>query len=925
MWDNNTETNVPVDYSDYAGVKVVFKTSETYDVTLEVGYGDTDSSNSEATHTCSGDATEEQEVYVAFNSEYSNQVNQIYLQIGGYYEENSETGNWDDVTGETTITLISATLISKTDDESTEESSETLILNNYSEVNWENNSGSFSYDTGENTATLTFIKSYGGLGWTFYSSTGRDLSDYDAIEVTYEDLSGTTIDLYVQDGATWSSGNTSSYSSSSGTITFAFADYSSLDYTNIANIVIQCGTLSGESATVTITSVKLIKYATSGGDEDVEYIITKETTSEDDDETTYNYYMNLGVSTEIWEMSDGDGGTLTGEGAGTITPNYSDDTEAYTGATLVFNGTDYGGMGWLYPNGVDMSTSYYQIVMTYTATATSGEDTPKILLDLYDANGNAAQANDNSETGKITLVFKNYNSKAEADEQVDFSQIVKIIVQASVPCTVTITNIELQTTSSGVVYDQYLLLSQVEMWGDKDEDGNVINTCEYNSETGNYDMTVYTSWTGGQWYFGDVDEDSYFGVYIKLQTYATCKIRLTVVYLDSDGTEHYENYSIDGSGTGADQWLFLPFDKEYDMDVEKIQIMCGDIGEGSAVVTLLSAELISPNDPDDENVNDQIRRIKTATNEGYGTYCCDKDFEMPEYLDGYIITAVAYEKSSTSEPDVKEDTDTGSEDNTDDGNNAKARVKKLAEGDEESVDEGDETDSDEYDFSEGYYITIKKAYAHDTEDGKYSSIVPAGVAILVKGCGDDPGSPLTYTAYVDGEGESNYVATDDDKAMADGNLLLGNSGQNTMSSSEMESKTVEAYSNEYAASDFYYFYLDYGKITPMTNYTEYEYLGFYWMNGAATEGGAFDMIANRAWLPLLKSHFTDSEGNPISLKIIEYVEEDSEEQTTGITTVPAETAESVSNGAVYTIQGVRVNNMNKPGVYIVDGKKVIKK
>ncbi len=1098
------------DYSDYAGVEVVFKSSiegslnlvtqyNYYDSYDEEGNGEGDALGTTKNITLTGDDSEEQTIYLEFDATMKDDVEQIYLQP-------SAAG---------TITLVSATVIAN--ENAAQVASEyTLDFTAYSTANWkatvDEDAGVTTPDTitvvSSSVAKLVAHNGWGGMGWTNYWP-GWDLSNYDAVVMTYEDLTSDSgnayLQLFIQDGQTQSVSSTQAgTSAASGTIEYVIANHSGPDYTDITQIVVQ----PSAACTVTITSIKFVKYSTEGegetestptgaiivttghdylntawsetnlddestttmttgsngqsatititedtggsiawkysGDEDTDSLNlaadytgitvtysfgsneddnqteegTGEGTDGDDNQTeepsgtadepdgetadaatitlvvtdsdnntasitgsdgsiscdfssitdeidfskvtqiaikadaactinitsielvlwlgdsstsnenyiitktvdsTTSYYLNLGVGMEIWSGSDAldasgnkTGNELANSDAATILPTESDE-DGVIAADVNYKGY-WCGVKWSYPDGVDLTTnSLSQLVITYRVAQKNTNETPQIVLDLYDGNGNHIQVSGADATGTITCIYSNY------EDEIDFTNITSMAIQAEVPCTLHILSAELQKGGTGTVVDQEMLLSQFYVWGD-DDYGNTY-TYDEDSDTGT--IVLNHSWTGGVWYLDDVDEDSYFGVYIKLKTTATCKIRLTVVYVDSDETQHFENYAIDGSGDNSEQWLFLPFDKDYDKDVFEIQLMCGDLGDDeSCTITLLSAELVGP---DDGEVNDNIRRIKTATNEGYGTYCCDKDFEMPEYLDGYIITAVAYEKSSTSEPDVKEDTDTGSEDNTDDGNNAKARVKKLAEGDEESVDEGDETDSDEYDFSEGYYITIKKAYAHDTEDGKYSSIVPAGVAILVKGCGDDPGSPLTYTAYVDGEGESNYVATDDDKAMADGNLLLGNSGQNTMSSSEMESKTVEAYSNEYAASDFYYFYLDYGKITPMTNYTEYEYLGFYWMNGAATEGGAFDMIANRAWLPLLKSHFTDSEGNPISLKIIEYVEEDSEEQTTGITTVPAETAESVSNGAVYTIQGVRVNNMNKPGVYIVDGKKVIKK
>ncbi len=91
-----------------------------------------------------------------------------------------------------------------------------------------------------------------------------------------------------------------------------------------------------------------------------------------------------------------------------------------------------------------------------------------------------------------------------------------------------------------------------------------------------------------------------------------------------------------------------------------------------------------------------------------------------------------------------------------------------------------------------------------------------------------------------------------------------------------------------------------------------ENLGFYW----GENGGApFQSAAHKAWLALDEA--TASEISYISLK-------KGEGDTTGISSIETD-VEGTNNGAIYTIQGVRVNDMTQPGIYIQNGKKVLVK
>ena len=102
-------------------------------------------------------------------------------------------------------------------------------------------------------------------------------------------------------------------------------------------------------------------------------------------------------------------------------------------------------------------------------------------------------------------------------------------------------------------------------------------------------------------------------------------------------------------------------------------------------------------------------------------------------------------------------------------------------------------------------------------------------------------------------------------------------------------------------TDYMYYKLAYG------NWTNKTQLGFYW---GAEEGGAFYVKAGTAYLAVPKANAAGAKGFTLN------------GEATGIEGVNA----NVENAkAIYNINGQRVASMAKPGLYIVNGKKVVRK
>lgn len=103
------------------------------------------------------------------------------------------------------------------------------------------------------------------------------------------------------------------------------------------------------------------------------------------------------------------------------------------------------------------------------------------------------------------------------------------------------------------------------------------------------------------------------------------------------------------------------------------------------------------------------------------------------------------------------------------------------------------------------------------------------------------------------------------------------------------------------ADNMYYYKLAYGDWTNKTQ------LGFYW---GAAEGGAFYVKAETAYLAVPKANAAGAKGFAFN------------GEATGIEGVNAN-VENVK--AIYNLNGQRVASMAKPGLYIVNGKKVVRK
>ena len=90
-------------------------------------------------------------------------------------------------------------------------------------------------------------------------------------------------------------------------------------------------------------------------------------------------------------------------------------------------------------------------------------------------------------------------------------------------------------------------------------------------------------------------------------------------------------------------------------------------------------------------------------------------------------------------------------------------------------------------------------------------------------------------------------------------------------------------------------------------YDKHEDLGFYW---GADNGGAFYVKAGTAYLAVHKTIAASAKGFTLN------------GEATGIEGVNA----NVENAkAIYNLNGQRVASMAKPGLYIVNGKKVVRK
>lgn len=163
------------------------------------------------------------------------------------------------------------------------------------------------------------------------------------------------------------------------------------------------------------------------------------------------------------------------------------------------------------------------------------------------------------------------------------------------------------------------------------------------------------------------------------------------------------------------------------------------------------------------------------------------------------------------------------------------------------------------------------------------------------------------TAGVEGMLENAYyvpantgVLLECKKATATYYFFKASDGKVTLPDNQL--KPAPANGGVFEATDVYKYY----KLA-YDNYDKKEGLGFYW---GASEGGAFYVKAGTAYLAVSKANTAGAKGFTLN------------GEATGIDGVNA----NVENAkAIYNLNGQRVASMAKPGLYIVNGKKVVRK
>ncbi len=143
--------------------------------------------------------------------------------------------------------------------------------------------------------------------------------------------------------------------------------------------------------------------------------------------------------------------------------------------------------------------------------------------------------------------------------------------------------------------------------------------------------------------------------------------------------------------------------------------------------------------------------------------------------------------------------------------------------------------------------------------------VPANTALLLKGA----------------QGDYTYAVTSTTEVAPAENMLKGS----------MDNSLTEG-----NAGDKFY----------KLSYNKDEKIGFFW---GGDNGAAFENKAGKAYLVISQA---------LASKVSGFILDDNE--VTGITSVGVQQ----NDGAIYNMQGVRVQNANRKGIYIINGKKVIK-
>ncbi len=189
----------------------------------------------------------------------------------------------------------------------------------------------------------------------------------------------------------------------------------------------------------------------------------------------------------------------------------------------------------------------------------------------------------------------------------------------------------------------------------------------------------------------------------------------------------------------------------------------------------------------------------------------------------------------------------------------------------------------------GYSVVVDGSEAKFNDTYNSGEVVPANTALLLYGqlCDD-------CIAYVKYDEEGNI---DKDAGTAPTKNQLHGSFSNDVSADDMAASVD---------GDYLFYKFTYDTIDDDGFYTG---MRFYW---GAEDGAAFDIEAKRAWLAVPN---TGDNADVKGFNLDDF-------GTTGIRSVDSVKPEA---DAIYNLQGIRVNDMSQKGIYIVGGKKVIKK
>ncbi len=202
-------------------------------------------------------------------------------------------------------------------------------------------------------------------------------------------------------------------------------------------------------------------------------------------------------------------------------------------------------------------------------------------------------------------------------------------------------------------------------------------------------------------------------------------------------------------------------------------------------------------------------------------------------------------------------------------------------------------------------------------DDPDKAVVPKNTAVVLYGKLDE------FMAMVDyDETDTSKYGTIVSGDTPDDNWLHGVWSTDELYSGGDYTSVVFGYDDngEKTVDGFLFYTLNYDEIDAETGV--YTNLGFYW---GAEDGKPFQYSAKKAWLAMPYDSTDDTKFSAFTFG--------ADGETTGIEAVsfgsPFDNDEAIGtgdgDGYIYNLAGQRVNDMNRRGVYIVNGKKVVKK